>query len=44
MSNSNQRLMRWALIVLELDLDIRYKKSVENVIANALSQIYPGDE
>lgn len=43
MSNSNQRLMRWALIVQEFDLDIRYKKGAENVIADALSRIYIGD-
>ncbi len=35
MSNSNQRLMRWSLIVQELNLDIRYKKGTENVVADA---------
>lgn len=43
MSNSNQRLMRWALIVQEFNLDIRYKKGVENVIADALSRVYTDD-
>ncbi len=40
MSNSNQRLMRWALIVQEFDLDIRYKKGTENIVADALSRAY----
>ncbi|KAL0172150.1 hypothetical protein M9458_032461, partial [Cirrhinus mrigala] len=40
MSNSNQRLMRWALIVQEFDLDIRYKKGAENIVADALSRAY----
>ncbi len=39
MSNSNQRLMRWALIVQEFDLDIRYKKGAENIVADALSRV-----
>ncbi len=38
MSNSNQRLMRYALIVQGFDLDIRYKKGAENIIADALSR------
>ncbi|KAL1275959.1 hypothetical protein QQF64_035582 [Cirrhinus molitorella] len=40
MSNSNQRLMRWALIVQEFDLDIRYKKGPENIVADALSRAF----
>lgn len=43
MSNSNQRLMRWALILQEYDLDIRYKKGVENMVADALSRSFIGD-
>ncbi len=38
MSNANQRLMRWALIVQEYNLDIRHMKGSENVIADALSR------
>lgn len=38
MCNSNQRLMRWSLIVQEYNLDIRHKKGSENVIADALSR------
>ncbi len=40
MSNSNQRLMSWALIVQEFDLDILYKKGGENIVADALSRAY----
>lgn len=43
MSNSNQPLMTWALIVQEFDLDIRYKKGAENIVADALSRAYAGE-
>lgn len=38
MRNSNQRIMRWALIIQEFNLEIRYKKGTDNVIADALSR------
>ncbi|MGL5904428.1 MAG: Ty3/Gypsy family RNase HI domain-containing protein, partial [Cetobacterium sp.] len=38
MSNHNQRLMRWSLIVQEFNLKIRHKKGTGNVIADALSR------
>lgn len=38
MQNSNQRIMRWALIVQEFNIDICYKKGKENVLADALSR------
>ncbi len=40
MSNSNQQLMRWSLIVQEFNLDMRYKKGTENVVADALSRAH----
>lgn len=38
MYSPNQRLMRWALVVQEYNLDIRHMKGSENVIADALSR------
>lgn len=38
MRNSNQRIMRWALIVQEFNIEISYKKGKENVLADALSR------
>ncbi len=38
MRNSNQRLMRWSLLLQDFNLEIRYKKGVENLIADALSR------
>lgn len=38
MYNQNQRLMRWALIVQDYNLEIRHKKGSENVRADALSR------
>ncbi len=40
MANSNQRLMRWSLMVQEHHLDIRHKKGSENVVADALSRVH----
>ncbi len=38
MYNHNQRLMRWALMVQGLQLNIQHKKGSENVVADALSR------
>lgn len=38
MYNNNQRLMRWALIVQEYNLEIVHKKGSENIMADALSR------
>ncbi|KAL6480112.1 hypothetical protein MHYP_G00111450 [Metynnis hypsauchen] len=38
MSNSNQRLMRWSLIVQGFNLTIRHKKGSENIVADTLSR------
>lgn len=38
MSNSNQRLMRWALIVQEYNLNLKHIRGKENVVADALSR------
>lgn len=39
MYNQNQRLMRWALVVQNYNIEIRHKKGVENVVADALSRM-----
>lgn len=39
MYNQNQRLMRWALIIQNYNLEIKYKKGVDNVVADALSRV-----
>ncbi len=39
MYNQNQRLMRWALVVQNYDLEIRHKRGQENVVADALSRV-----
>lgn len=38
MRNSNQRLMRWSLLVQDFNLEISYKKGKENVLADTLSR------
>lgn len=38
MYNHNQRLMRWALLIQPYNLEIRHKKGVDNVVADALSR------
>uniref|UniRef100_A0A3B1J3T9 Gypsy retrotransposon integrase-like protein 1 n=1 Tax=Astyanax mexicanus TaxID=7994 RepID=A0A3B1J3T9_ASTMX len=38
MFNQNQRLMRWALLLQDYQLEVRHKKGVENVVADALSR------
>lgn len=40
MCNKNQRLMRWALISQGFNLQIRYKKGINNIIADPLSRCY----
>ncbi len=39
MCNANQRLMRWALIVQEYDLEIKHQKGTDNVVADVLSRV-----
>lgn len=38
MQNSNQRLMRWSLLLQDFNVEIRYKKGLENIMADALSR------
>uniref|UniRef100_A0A669F703 Gypsy retrotransposon integrase-like protein 1 n=1 Tax=Oreochromis niloticus TaxID=8128 RepID=A0A669F703_ORENI len=38
MRNSNQRLMRWSLLLQDFNLEISYKKGKENVLADTLSR------
>ena len=38
MYNHNQRLMRWALIVQDYNIEIRHKKGSDNVLADTLSR------
>ncbi len=40
MYNTNQRLMRWALIIQEHNLDIRNQNVSDNVIADALPRVH----
>ena len=40
MQNSNQRLMRWSLLVQDFNIEIRHKKGLDNVLADALSRVY----
>lgn len=39
MYNHNQRLMRWALVIQDFNLEIRHKKGSDNVLADALSRV-----
>ena len=39
MQNSNQRLMRWSLMLQDFEVDIRHKKGLDNVLADALSRV-----
>lgn len=39
MYNHNQKLMRWALMVQDFNLEIRHKKGSDNVLADALSRL-----
>jgi hypothetical protein len=34
------RLIRWILLLQEFDLEIKYKKGVENSVADHLSRMY----
>uniref|UniRef100_A0A669CBL6 Gypsy retrotransposon integrase-like protein 1 n=1 Tax=Oreochromis niloticus TaxID=8128 RepID=A0A669CBL6_ORENI len=38
MQNSNQRLMRWSLLLQDFNLQISHKKGLDNVFADALSR------
>ena len=44
MKNSNQRLMRWCLILQDYELIIKHVKGKDNIIADALSRIPEGPE
>ena len=39
MKNRNQRLLRWSLALQEYNLDIRYVRGRDNIIADALSRV-----
>ena len=40
MKNSNQRLMRWSLLVQDFNLEICHKRGADNVLADALSRVF----
>lgn len=40
MKNANQRIMRWSLFIQDFNMDIRYKKGKDNVLADALSRSF----
>ncbi len=44
MKNSNQRLMRWCLVLQDYELEIHNVKGSENIIADALSRAPPSRE
>ncbi|CAA6659240.1 unnamed protein product [Spirodela intermedia] len=35
----NPHLLRWILLLMEFDLEIKYKKGFKNVVANLLSRL-----
>jgi hypothetical protein len=39
MYNNNQRLMWWALMAQNINIEIRQKKGCDNVVADALSRV-----
>ncbi|XP_048843940.1 uncharacterized protein LOC125715915 isoform X2 [Brienomyrus brachyistius] len=39
MYNNNQRLMRWALILQNYNIDIKHKRGCDNIVADALSRM-----
>jgi len=43
MKNSNQRIMRWSLFVQDFNLEIRFKKGKDNVLADALSRSFDSE-
>lgn len=40
MKNTNQRIMRWSFYLQGFNLNIRYKKGCENILADTLSRSY----
>ena len=40
MRNHNQRLMRWAILIQDYNLEIRHTKGSDNVLADALSRCW----
>ena len=39
LKNKNQRLLRWSLLLQELNLDIRHIKGKDNIIPDALTRV-----
>ncbi|KAL2085082.1 hypothetical protein ACEWY4_018402 [Coilia grayii] len=40
MKNTNQRIMRWSLYLQGFNLDLRYKRGTDNILADTLSRAY----
>ncbi|KAL2099579.1 hypothetical protein ACEWY4_003973 [Coilia grayii] len=40
MKNTNQRIMRWSLYLQGFNLDLRYKRGADNILADTLSRAY----
>uniref|UniRef100_A0AAY4AYL3 Gypsy retrotransposon integrase-like protein 1 n=1 Tax=Denticeps clupeoides TaxID=299321 RepID=A0AAY4AYL3_9TELE len=40
MKNTNQRIMRWSLVLHGFNLEIKYKRGTDNVLADALSRAF----